>query len=303
MSRMGVKHTSARRRAQRLGRGLGLAPRALSLLACATVLALAASGAYGATVPSLVEARAERAAKPVRKGRTGLGSAAGYVWASVLDSALFGSGGTSGADGAPSAVTLPDGETVTVSGITGSSVLASSGASVAQLTAKIEQKAAENGSGQASSGSGASSGNNTGTGTGSSSGGASQGDSGNAGSGGSGSQMTEEAAKPTAAEEAQMHSWLVAKANALNGYTSRVNAAVSTYNATGDGSACDSLANELIYIRAEFGRQTFSPKSVWYSQFSNLWGAYTNLDIYVGRYGEDQSALATFNAKAAAISL
>lgn len=89
----------------------------------------------------------------------------------------------------------------------------------------------------------------------------------------------------------------------LDGYVSRANSAVSTYNATGDTGPCDSLANDMFVIRAEFGRQTFSPKSKWYQQYANLWGCYTNLCQWVGHYGDDDVALNNFNAKVTAIAL
>lgn len=66
---------------------------------------------------------------------------------------------------------------------------------------------------------------------------------------------------------------------------------------------CDSLANDMFVIRAEFGRQTFSPKSKWYQQYANLWGCYTNLCQWVGHYGDDDVALNNFNTKVAAIAL
>ena len=89
----------------------------------------------------------------------------------------------------------------------------------------------------------------------------------------------------------------------LDGYVSRANSAVSTYNATGDTGPCDSLANDMFVIRAEFGRQTFSPHSTWYRQYANLWGCYTNLCQWVGHYGDDDIALNNFNNSLAAIAL
>ena len=89
----------------------------------------------------------------------------------------------------------------------------------------------------------------------------------------------------------------------LDGYVARANSVVSTYNATGDTGPCDSLTNDMFVIRAEFGRQTFSPKSKWYQQYANLWGCYTNLCQWVGHYGDDDVALNNFNTKVAAIAL
>lgn len=68
----------------------------------------------------------------------------------------------------------------------------------------------------------------------------------------------------------------------LDDYVARANSAVTTYNATGDTGPCDNLANDMFVIRAEFGRQTFSPHSKWYRQYANLWGCYTNLCQWVG---------------------
>ena len=307
MLRKGTKRSGARRRALRLRRSLGLAPRGATLLACAAALSVGATGVYGATLPALASARAERTPHVERHGKSALGSTTGYVWASILDGALFGMPDTGSDGAAPQTVTLANGETIVLTSVKNMSALTS--ANVTQLAAKAEQKAAENtgggqGSGAGSSDKGGDTGSGTGDGAGSSDG------SGQGSSGGQGGQSdsgatddSNQSNRPSAESEAQIHAWLVTKANALNGYVASVNAAVATYNATGDISTCDSLADELFYIRCEFGRQTFSTRSVWYSQFANLWGAYTNLDIYVGRYGEDQDALATFNAKMAAISL
>ncbi len=107
----------------------------------------------------------------------------------------------------------------------------------------------------------------------------------------------------SAAEEESIHSWLVAKYNMLDDYVARANSVVSTYNATGDTRPCDSLVSDMFVIRAEFGRQTFSPESKWYQQYANLWGCYTNLCQWVGHYGDDDVALNNFNTKVAAIAL
>ena len=89
----------------------------------------------------------------------------------------------------------------------------------------------------------------------------------------------------------------------LDGYVSRVNDVVSTYNSTGDPRPCDSLVGEMFVIRAEFGRQTFSPRSRWYQQYANLWGCYTNLCQWVGHYGDDDVALGNFSNSVAALAL
>jgi hypothetical protein len=95
----------------------------------------------------------------------------------------------------------------------------------------------------------------------------------------------------------------VTKYNMLDGYVSRANDVVSTYNSTGDPRPCDSLVGEMFVIRAEFGRQTFSPRSKWYQQYANLWGCYTNLCQWVGHYGDDDVALGNFNNNVAALAL
>ena len=93
------------------------------------------------------------------------------------------------------------------------------------------------------------------------------------------------------------------KYNMLDGYVARANSVVSAYNATGDAGPCDTLANDMFVIRAEFGRQRFSTKSKWYQQYANLWGCYTNLCQWVGHYGNDDVALSNFNNNVAAIAL
>ncbi|MCI6968822.1 MAG: hypothetical protein SPE29_06540, partial [Collinsella sp.] len=148
-------------------------------------------------------------------------------------------------------------------------------------------------SGSSSDSSGGGSGSGSASGGGSSSDGSTDGGAGgDTGSGGL-----------SAAEEESIHSWLVTKYNMLDGYVARANSVVSTYNATGDTGPCDSLTNDMFVIRAEFGRQTFSPKSKWYQQYANLWGCYTNLCQWVGHYGDDDVALNNFNTKVAAIAL
>ena len=62
-------------------------------------------------------------------------------------------------------------------------------------------------------------------------------------------------------------------------------------------------SGEMFVIRAEFGRQTFSPRSKWYQQYANLWGCYTNLCQWVGHYGDDDVALGNFNNNVAALAL
>lgn len=149
------------------------------------------------------------------------------------------------------------------------------------------------GSGTGSAGSDGGSGSGSASGGGSSSGGSTDG-----GAGGD-----TDSGGLSAAEEERIHNWLVTKYNMLDDYVARAKSAVSTYNATGDTGPCDSLANDMFVIRAEFGRQTFSPHSKWYRQYANLWGCYTNLCQWVGHYGDDDIALNNFNNSLAAIAL
>lgn len=133
--------------------------------------------------------------------------------------------------------------------------------------------------------------------------GSSTGGPGNGGSTGGNTDNDANSGGLSAAEEESIHSWLVAKYNMLDGYVSRANDVVSTYNSTGDPRPCDSLVGEMFVIRAEFGRQTFSPRSRWYQQYANLWGCYTNLCQWVGHYGDDDVALGNFNNNVAALAL
>lgn len=288
--------------AVRIRRRLGLAPRAYVLLSCSLVLVIAGVSAYGMTVPSMVQAHAERELHIGRKAKSDLGTTTGYAWASVFGRTVFGVDPADEGERASNEITLANGKTIV---LTNNKVITKlSNNSVASVVNKAEQQKGQDaqqtgkpgGSGSSGSGSDSSGG---GSGSGSASGGGSSSD----GSTGGGAGGDTGSGGLSAAEEESIHSWLVTKYNMLDGYVARANSVVSTYNATGDTGPCDSLANDMFVIRAEFGRQTFSPKSKWYQQYANLWGCYTNLCQWVGHYGNDDVALNNFNTKVAAIAL
>ena len=290
--------------AVRMRRRLGLAPRACALLSCSLVLAIASVSAYGMTVPSMVQAHAARELHIGRKAKSDLGTTTGYAWASVVSHVVFGGDDADSPETSDNEITLANGKTIV---LTNTKVITKlSNNSVASIVNKAEQQKEQgtqqagkpggsdgSGSGTGSSGSDGGSGSGSASGGGSSSGGSTDGGAGgDTGSGGL-----------SAAEEEGIHSWLVTKYNMLDGYVARANSAVSTYNATGDTGPCDTLANDMFVIRAEFGRQRFSTKSKWYRQYANLWGCYTNLCQWVGHYGDDDVALNNFNTNVAAIAL
>lgn len=290
--------------AVRMRRRLGLAPWAYVLLSCSLVLVIAGVSAYGMTVPSMVQAHAARELHIGRKAKSDLGTTTGYAWASVVGRTVFGVDPADESEQASNEITLANGKTIV---LTNAKVITKlSNNSVASVVNKAEQQKEQDsqqtgkpgGSDGSGSGSG-SAGSGGGSGSGSASGGGSSGDGstdggtgGDAGSGGL-----------SAAEEESIHSWFVTKYNMLDGYVARANSVVSTYNATGDTGPCDTLANDMFVIRAEFGRQRFSTKSKWYRQYANLWGCYTNLCQWVGHYGNDDVALNNFNTNVAAIAL
>ena len=284
--------------AVRMRRRLGLAPRACVLLSCSLVLAIAGVSAYGMTVPSMVQAHAARELHIGRRAKSDLGTTTGYTWASVVSHVVFGGDDADEGEAADNEVTLANGKTIV---LTNTKVITKlSNNSVASVINKTEQQkdhdTQQSGKPGGSDGSGSGS-DSTGTG-GSNSGSASGGDSTSGGTGGD-----TNSGGLSAAEEESIHSWLVTKYNMLDGYVSRANCAVSTYNTTGDTGPCDTLANDMFVIRAEFGRQRFSTKSKWYRQYANLWGCYTNLCQWVGHYGDDDVALNNFNTNVAAIAL
>lgn len=288
--------------AVRMRRRLGLAPRAYVLLSCSLVLVIAGVSAYGMTVPSMAQAHAARELHIGRKAKSDLGTTTGYAWASVFGRTVFGVDPADEGERASNEITLANGKTIV---LTNNKVITKlSNNSVASVVNKAEQQKGQDaqqtgkpgGSGSSGSSSDSSGG---GSGSGSASGGGSSSD----GSTDGGAGGDTDSGGLSAAEEESIHSWLVTKYNMLDGYVARANSVVSTYNATGDTGPCDSLANDMFVIRAEFGRQTFSPKSKWYQQYANLWGCYTNLCQWVGHYGDDDVALNNFNTKVAAIAL
>lgn len=290
--------------AVRMRRRLGLAPRAYVLLSCSLVLVIAGVSAYGMTVPSMVQAHAARELHIGRKAKSDLGTTTGYAWASVVGHTVFGVDPADEGERASNEITLANGKTIV---LTNTKVITKlSNNSVASVVNKAEQQKEQDtqqtgkpggsdgsGSGSGSAGSDGGSGSGSASGGGSSSGGSTDGSAGgDTGSGGL-----------SAAEEESIRSWLMTKCNMLDGYVARANSVVSTYNATGDTGPCDTLANDIFVIRAEFGRQRFSTKSKWYRQYANLWGCYTNLCQWVGHYGDDDVALNNFNTNVAAIAL
>lgn len=289
--------------AVRMRRRLGLAPRAYVLLSCSLVLVIAGVSAYGVTVPSMVQAHAARELHIGRKAKSDLGTTTGYAWASVVSHVVFGGDDADSPETSDNEVTLAKGKTIVLTNtkiihhLSDNSVSAVVNKAEQQKGQDTQQSGKPGGSG--SSGSSSDSSNSSGgSGSGSASGGSGSSSSTDGGAGGdTGSGGL------SAAEEESIHSWLVTKYNTLDGYVARANSVVSTYNATGDTGPCDTLANDMFVIRAEFGRQRFSTKSKWYRQYANLWGCYTNLCQWVGHYGNDDVALNNFNTNVAAIAL
>lgn len=281
--------------AVRMRRRLGLAPRAYVLLSCSLVIVVAGVSAYGMTVPSMVQAHAARELHIGRKAKSDLGTTTGYAWASVVGRTVFGIDPADEGEQAPNEITLANGKTIV---LTNTKVITKlSNNSVASVVNKAEQQREQDT--QQAGKPGGSDGSGSGTGSGSASGGGSS--SGGSTDGGAGGDTS--SGGLTAAEEENIHSWLVTKYSMLDGYVARANSVVSTYNATGDTGPCDSLVNDMFVIRAEFGRQTFPLQSKWYRQYANLWGCYTNLCQWVGHYGDDNVALNNFNNNVAAIAL
>ena len=289
-------------------RRLGLAPRAYVLLSCSLALVVAGVSAYGVTVPSMVQAHAARELRMGHKAKSDLGTTTGYAWATVVAHVAFGVDDADSAETPDNEVTLANGKTIM---LTNTKVIERlSNNSVSAVVNKAEQQKGQDaqqtdrpgGSGSSGSSSGSSS-SSGGSGSGSASGGSAGGGSTGGGLTSGGTSGDANSGGLSAVEEESIHSWLVTKYNMLDGYVSRANSVVATYNATGDTGPCDSLANDMFVIRAEFGRQRFSPKSKWYRQYANLWGCYTNLCQWVGHYGDDDVALNNFNTNVAAIAL
>ena len=290
--------------AVRMRRRLGLAPRACVLLSCSLVLVITGVSAYGMTVPSMVQAHAARELHIGRRAKSDLGTTTGYTWASVVSHVVFGGDDADSSEASDNEVTLANGKTIV---LTNTKVITKlSNNSVASVINKTEQQkdhdTQQSGKPGGSDGAGSGS-DSTGASGGSNSGSASGGGSAIGGSTSGGTSGDTNSSGLTAAEEESIHSWLVTKYNMLDGYVARANSVVSTYNATGDTGPCDTLANDMFVIRAEFGRQRFSTKSKWYRQYANLWGCYTNLCQWVGHYGDDDVALNNFNTNVAAIAL
>ena len=292
----------------RMRRRLGLAPRAYVLLSCSLALVIAGVSAYGVTVPSMVQAHAARELRMGHKAKSDLGTTTGYAWATVVAHVAFGVDDADSAETPDNEVTLANGKTIM---LTNTKVIERlSNNSVSAVVNKAEQQKGQDaqqtdrpgGSGSSGSSSGSSS-SSGGSGSGSASGGSAGGGSTGGGSTSGGTSGDANSGGLSAVEEESIHSWLVTKYDMLDGYVSRANSVVATYNATGDTGPCDSLANDMFVIRAEFGRQRFSPKSKWYRQYANLWGCYTNLCQWVGHYGDDDVALDNFNTNVAAIAL
>lgn len=290
--------------AVRMRRRLGLAPRAYVLLSCSLVLAIAGVSAYGMTVPSMVQAHAARELHIGRKTKSDLGTTTGFAWASVVGRTVFDVDPADEGERASNEITLANGKTIV---LTNTKVITKlSNNSVASVVNKAErqkeqdtQQAGKPGGSDGSSSGTGSAGSDGGSGSGSAAGGGSS--SGGSTDGGAGGDTG--SGGLSAAEEERIHNWLVTKYNMLDDYVARANSAVTTYNATGDTGPCDNLANDMFVIRAEFGRQTFSPHSKWYRQYANLWGCYTNLCQWVGHYGDDDIALNNFSNSLAAIAL
>ena len=284
--------------AVRMRRRLGLAPRAYVLLSCSLVLVIAGVSAYGMTVPSMVQAHAARELHIGRKAKSDLGTTTGYTWASVVSHVVFGGDDADSPETSDNEVTLANGKTIVLTNtkiihhLSDNSVSAVVNKAEQQKGQDTQQSGKPGGSG--SSGSSSDSSNSSGgSGSGSASGGGSS--SGGSTDGGAGGDTG--SGGLSVAEEESIHSWLVTKYNMLDGYVTRANSVVSTYDATGDTGPCDTLANDM------FGRQRFSTKSKWYRQYANLWGCYTNLCQWVGHYGDDDVALNNFNTNVAAIAL
>lgn len=292
----------------RMRRRLGLAPRAYVLLSCSLVLVVAGVSAYGMTVPSMVQAHAARELRMGHKAKSDLGTTTGYAWATVVAHVAFGVDDADSAETPDNEVTLANGKTIM---LTNTKVIERlSNNSVSAVVNKAEQQKGQDtqqtdkpgGSGSSGSSSDSSS-SSGGSGSGSTSGGSGSGGSTGSGSTDGNAGGDTSSGSLSAAEEESIHSWLVTKYNMLDGYVSRANSVVATYSSTGDTGPCDNLVGDMFVIRAEFGRQTFSPKSKWYRQYANLWGCYTNLCQWVGHYGDDDVALNNFNTNVAAIAL
>lgn len=239
--------------AVRMRRRLDLAPRAYVLLSCSLVLVMAGVTAYGMTVPSMMQAHATREPRVGHEVKSDLGTTTGYAWASVVAHIVFGTDDADGAEAPDNEVTLANGKTIVLTNtkiidrLSNNSVVAT----VNKVEQQKEQDAQQFGKPGSSdtSGSGSdSSSSGGGSGSGSSTGGP-----GNGGSTGGNTDNDANSGGLSAAEEESIHSWLVTKYNMLDGYVSRANDVVSTYNSTGDPRPCDNLVGRCL---------SFEPSSV-----------------------------------------
>ena len=220
--------------AVRMRRRLGLAPRAYVLLSCSLVLVIAGVSAYGMTVPSMLQAHAARELHIGRKAKSDLGTTTGYAWASVVGRTVFGADPADEGERASNEITLANGKTIVLTNtkiihhLSDNSVSAVVNKAEQQKGQDTQQSGKPGGSG--SSGSSSDSSNSSGgSGSGSGSGSTSGGSGGNSSTGGSTGGNTNSSGL-SAAEEESIHSWLVTKCNMLDGYVSRANDVVSTYN-------------------------------------------------------------------------
>lgn len=178
----------------------------------------------------------------------------GQVWSRIL---CLVADDADGAEAPDNEVTLANGKTIV---LTNTKIIDRlSNNSVAATVNKVEQQKEQDAqqSGKPGSSDTSGSGSDSSSSGGGSGSGSSAGGSGNGGSTGGNTDNDANSGGLSAAEEESIHRWLVTKYNMLDGYVSRANDVVSTYNSTGDPRPCDSLVGEMFVIRAEFGRQTF----------------------------------------------
>lgn len=154
---------------------------------------------------------------------------------------VFGTDDADGAEAPDNEVTLANGKTIV---LTNTKIIDRlSNNSVAATVNKVEQQKEQDArqSGKPGSSDTSGSGSNSSSSSGGSGSGSSTGGSGNGGSTGGNTDNDANSGGLSAAEEESIHSWLVTKYNMLDGYVSRANDVVSTYNSTGDPRPCDSL--------------------------------------------------------------
>lgn len=220
--------------AVRIRRRLGLASRAYALLSCSLVLVIAGVSAYGMTVPSMMQAHAAREPRVGHEVKSDLGTTTGYAWASVVGHIVFGTDDADGAEAPDNEVTLANGKTIV---LTNTKIIDRlSNNSVAATVNKVEQQKEQDAqqSGKPGSSDTSGSGSDSSSSGGGSGSGSSTGGPGNGGSTGGNTDNDANSGGLSAAEEESIHSWLVTKYNMLDGYVSRANDVVSTYNSTGD---------------------------------------------------------------------